>query len=158
MTLAYQAFRLTLANNNDHAEAYNNLGVLELRKGHVEMVSGSQLHGGIPHHSVYTSISKPAVDCHLFICSFFQFSIPISCICYGSQLPYVPDKCFLAPFDGLWPFCSLPSSPLYHPLISLLSSPPIPSWLLSSLFFPSPLSLHLTFNSFSTPFLPSPHL
>lgn len=39
MTLAYQAFRLTLANNNDHAEAYNNLGVLELRKGHVEMVS-----------------------------------------------------------------------------------------------------------------------
>lgn len=67
MTLAYQAFRLTLANNNDHAEAYNNLGVLELRKGHVEMVSGSQLHGGIPHHSVYTSISKPAVDCHTFI-------------------------------------------------------------------------------------------
>jgi tetratricopeptide repeat protein 8 len=39
MTLAYQAFRLALSNNNDHAEAYNNLGVLEMRKGHVDMVS-----------------------------------------------------------------------------------------------------------------------
>lgn len=38
MTLAYQAFRLALSNNNDHAEAYNNLGVLEMRKGHVDMV------------------------------------------------------------------------------------------------------------------------
>ena len=39
MSLAYQSFRLTLANNNDHAEAYNNLGVLELRKGHIDLVS-----------------------------------------------------------------------------------------------------------------------
>ena len=39
MNLAYQAFRLCLANNNDHAEAYNNLGVLEMRKGHVDLVS-----------------------------------------------------------------------------------------------------------------------
>jgi hypothetical protein len=39
MSLAYQCFRLTLANNNDHAEAYNNLGVLELRKGHIDLVS-----------------------------------------------------------------------------------------------------------------------
>jgi len=30
--LAYQCLRLTLAADNDHAEAYNNLGVLELRK------------------------------------------------------------------------------------------------------------------------------
>ena len=36
--LAYQCFRLTLASNNDHAEAYNNLGVLEMRRGHVELV------------------------------------------------------------------------------------------------------------------------
>lgn len=35
--LSYQAFRLALSNNNDHAEAYNNLGVLEMRKGHVDM-------------------------------------------------------------------------------------------------------------------------
>ncbi|XP_077588013.1 tetratricopeptide repeat protein 8 isoform X1 [Stigmatopora nigra] len=36
MTLAYQCFKLTLTYNNDHAEAYNNLAVLELRKGRVE--------------------------------------------------------------------------------------------------------------------------
>ena len=38
MNLAYQCFRLALASNNDHAEAYNNLGVLEMRKGHNEQV------------------------------------------------------------------------------------------------------------------------
>ncbi|XP_070576830.1 tetratricopeptide repeat protein 8-like [Ptychodera flava] len=36
MNLAYQCFRLAITFNNDHAEAYNNLGVLELRKGHME--------------------------------------------------------------------------------------------------------------------------
>ncbi|KAM3871471.1 tetratricopeptide repeat protein 8 isoform 5-T5 [Diretmus argenteus] len=36
LTLAYQCFKLTLAFNNDHAEAYNNLAVLELRKGRIE--------------------------------------------------------------------------------------------------------------------------
>ncbi|EMP39405.1 Tetratricopeptide repeat protein 8 [Chelonia mydas] len=36
LNLAYQCFKLSLANNNDHAEAYNNLAVLELRRGHVE--------------------------------------------------------------------------------------------------------------------------
>ncbi|CAB1335194.1 unnamed protein product [Coregonus sp. 'balchen'] len=36
LTLAYQCFKLALAFNNDHAEAYNNLAVLELRKGHIE--------------------------------------------------------------------------------------------------------------------------
>ncbi|KAJ3613036.1 hypothetical protein NHX12_019292 [Muraenolepis orangiensis] len=36
LTLAYQCFKLSLAFNNDHAEAYNNLAVLELRKGHIE--------------------------------------------------------------------------------------------------------------------------
>lgn len=34
--LAQQCFRLVLSANNDHAEGYNNLGVLELRKGHVD--------------------------------------------------------------------------------------------------------------------------
>uniref|UniRef100_A0A8D0H055 Tetratricopeptide repeat domain 8 n=1 Tax=Sphenodon punctatus TaxID=8508 RepID=A0A8D0H055_SPHPU len=34
--LAYQCFKLTLANHNDHAEAYNNLAVLEVQKGHME--------------------------------------------------------------------------------------------------------------------------
>ncbi|XP_023384634.1 tetratricopeptide repeat protein 8 [Pteropus vampyrus] len=36
MNLAHQCFRLALANNNSHAEAYNNLAVLEMRKGHAE--------------------------------------------------------------------------------------------------------------------------
>lgn len=39
MNLAHQCFRLALVNNNHHAEAYNNLAVLEMRKGHVEQVS-----------------------------------------------------------------------------------------------------------------------
>lgn len=38
LTLAYQCFKLALAFNNDHAEAYNNLAVLELRKGRIEQV------------------------------------------------------------------------------------------------------------------------
>nr|XP_061798461.1 tetratricopeptide repeat protein 8-like isoform X5 [Nerophis lumbriciformis] len=41
-TLAYQCFKLTLAFNNDHAEAYNNLAVLELRKGRVEQIGDLQ--------------------------------------------------------------------------------------------------------------------
>nr|XP_033809100.1 tetratricopeptide repeat protein 8 isoform X1 [Geotrypetes seraphini] len=36
VNLAYQCFKLTLANNNDHAEAYNNLAVLEMRKNNIE--------------------------------------------------------------------------------------------------------------------------
>ncbi|XP_075568623.1 tetratricopeptide repeat protein 8 isoform X4 [Pelecanus crispus] len=36
LNLAYQCFRLTLVNNNNYAEAYNNLAVLEMRKGHIE--------------------------------------------------------------------------------------------------------------------------
>ncbi|NXG07636.1 TTC8 protein, partial [Sakesphorus luctuosus] len=36
LNLAYQCFKLTLVNNNNYAEAYNNLAVLEMRKGHVE--------------------------------------------------------------------------------------------------------------------------
>ncbi|RMB98834.1 hypothetical protein DUI87_25053 [Hirundo rustica rustica] len=36
LNLAYQCFKLTLVNNNDYAEAYNNLAVLEMRKGRTE--------------------------------------------------------------------------------------------------------------------------
>jgi len=39
LTLAYQCFKLALAFNNNHGEAYNNLAVLELRKGRIEQVS-----------------------------------------------------------------------------------------------------------------------
>lgn len=38
LTLAYQCFKLTLAFNNNHSEAYNNLAVLELRRGRIEQV------------------------------------------------------------------------------------------------------------------------
>uniref|UniRef100_A0A673HXK2 Tetratricopeptide repeat protein 8-like n=1 Tax=Sinocyclocheilus rhinocerous TaxID=307959 RepID=A0A673HXK2_9TELE len=38
LTLAYQCFKLALAFHNNHGEAYNNLAVLELRKGRIEQV------------------------------------------------------------------------------------------------------------------------
>ena len=50
MNLAYQCFRLALASNNDHAEAYNNLGVLEMRKGHIEQVGGEKRNFGVSVH------------------------------------------------------------------------------------------------------------
>ena len=37
-SLAYQCFRLALVHNNDSAEAYNNLGVLEMAHGRFDMV------------------------------------------------------------------------------------------------------------------------
>ena len=37
--MAYRCFKLALSTNNDHAEAYNNLGVLEWRRGRGEQVS-----------------------------------------------------------------------------------------------------------------------
>ncbi|EDL18921.1 tetratricopeptide repeat domain 8 [Mus musculus] len=40
--LAHQCFRLALVHNNHHAEAYNNLAVLEMRKGHVEQIGDLQ--------------------------------------------------------------------------------------------------------------------
>uniref|UniRef100_A0A671KYR4 Uncharacterized protein n=1 Tax=Sinocyclocheilus anshuiensis TaxID=1608454 RepID=A0A671KYR4_9TELE len=36
LTLTYQCFKLALAFNNNHGEAYNNLAMLELRKGRIE--------------------------------------------------------------------------------------------------------------------------
>jgi len=38
--MAYQCFKLALAAKNDHAEAYNNLGVLEWKRGREEQVCG----------------------------------------------------------------------------------------------------------------------
>ena len=34
--LAYQSFKISVSHNANHAESYNNLGVLELRKGNVD--------------------------------------------------------------------------------------------------------------------------
>ncbi len=41
-SLAYQCFRLSLVHNNDSPEAYNNLGILEMAHGRVELVCISQ--------------------------------------------------------------------------------------------------------------------
>ena len=34
--LAYQAFKISVSHDTQHAESYNNLGILELRKGNLE--------------------------------------------------------------------------------------------------------------------------
>ena len=38
VNLAYQCFKLALTANHDHAESYNNIGVLEMRKGKVNQL------------------------------------------------------------------------------------------------------------------------
>ncbi len=38
INLAIQCFRLALVHNNDHAEAYNNLGLVELQRENGEIV------------------------------------------------------------------------------------------------------------------------
>jgi len=55
MALAYQCFRLALAAQNDHPEAYNNLGVLEMRKGHNDQVI--HLHSLLPSFSILPFIA-----------------------------------------------------------------------------------------------------
>uniref|UniRef100_H3AU47 Tetratricopeptide repeat domain 8 n=1 Tax=Latimeria chalumnae TaxID=7897 RepID=H3AU47_LATCH len=52
LNLAYQCLKLCLANNNNHAEAYNNLAVLEMRKGHTEQYSIAL------HTQIHTHIYK----------------------------------------------------------------------------------------------------
>lgn len=39
--LAYQAFKIAVSNNPNHAESFNNLGVLELRKGNIEQAKSN---------------------------------------------------------------------------------------------------------------------
>jgi len=39
--LAYQAFKIAVSNNPNHAEAFNNLGVLEMRKGNMEQANNN---------------------------------------------------------------------------------------------------------------------
>lgn len=63
--LAYYAFKLALSCNSDHAEAYNNLGVLEWRRGHGEQAlacfkSSAQLapHFYEPHYNMATASEK----------------------------------------------------------------------------------------------------
>lgn len=58
VNLAYQCFRLTLMHDSDHAEAYNNLGVIEWKKGRIEQArafflsaSGLAPHVFEPHYN-----------------------------------------------------------------------------------------------------------
>jgi tetratricopeptide repeat protein 8 len=39
--LAYQSFKISVSHNANHAESYNNLGVLELRKGNVDQAKSN---------------------------------------------------------------------------------------------------------------------
>lgn len=39
--LAYQAFKIAVSSNPSHAESFNNLGVLELRKGNLEQAKAN---------------------------------------------------------------------------------------------------------------------
>lgn len=41
--LAYQAFKIAVSFNPNHAESYNNLGVLELRKGNLDQAKSNFL-------------------------------------------------------------------------------------------------------------------
>ena len=36
--LAYQSFKISVSVDGNHAESFNNLGVLELRKGNIDQV------------------------------------------------------------------------------------------------------------------------
>jgi len=49
--LAYQAFKIAISEDSNHAEAYTNLGVLELRKGNIDAARSnfSTAHTLAPH-------------------------------------------------------------------------------------------------------------
>ena len=41
LQLAYQCFKIAISSNPNHAESFNNLGVLELRKGNLEQAKSN---------------------------------------------------------------------------------------------------------------------
>ncbi|EDV29838.1 Tetratricopeptide repeat protein 8 [Trichoplax sp. H2] len=70
MTVAYQCFKLSLTSNNNHAESYNNLGVLELRKANNEQAraffqSAASLgsHMYEPHYN-FSVLAEKSGDLH----------------------------------------------------------------------------------------------
>ena len=65
--LAYQCFRLSLSADGNHAESFNNLGVLELRKGNVDQVTVTRMPWS---HSP----SSPLTPFHTKARAFFQTS------------------------------------------------------------------------------------
>lgn len=70
-TMAYRCFKLALSANNNHAEAYNNLGVLEWRRGRGEQVS---VHVTMHIHSftvIFTVILLHCVNVPLYLVVMF---------------------------------------------------------------------------------------
>jgi tetratricopeptide repeat protein 8 len=45
LQLAYQCFKIAISSNPNHAESFNNLGVLELRKGNLEQAKSNFMQG-----------------------------------------------------------------------------------------------------------------
>ena len=43
LNLAYQAFKISVSHNPNHAESFNNLGVLELRRGNIEQAKSNYI-------------------------------------------------------------------------------------------------------------------
>uniref|UniRef100_A0A673HX55 Uncharacterized protein n=1 Tax=Sinocyclocheilus rhinocerous TaxID=307959 RepID=A0A673HX55_9TELE len=62
LTLAYQCFKLALAFHNNHGEAYNNLAVLELRKGRIELLKFILMYIYSKH---FTSSTLSEIKCYL---------------------------------------------------------------------------------------------
>lgn len=61
-SLAFQSFRLSLSANNNHAESFNNLGVLELRKGNVDQARAFfQTAAGLADHLFEPNYNLAAV-------------------------------------------------------------------------------------------------
>jgi len=41
LNLAYQSFKISVSHNPNHAESFNNLGVLELRRGNIDQAKNN---------------------------------------------------------------------------------------------------------------------
>ena len=73
-SLAYQCFRLALSANNNHAEAFNNLAVLELRKGNVDQVLSSR--NSINNAKSNFKITKLIASCLINLSNSFNEHLP----------------------------------------------------------------------------------
>ena len=89
LALAYQCLRIAISINPQHAEAYNNLGVLEYRKGNDEQarayfrwVLGE---GCRHHHLLHTSNSGSALllanHIHCCQCQTWHYVCVCACAC-----------------------------------------------------------------------------
>lgn len=61
--LAYQAFKIAVSHNPNHAEAFNNLGVLELRRGNIEQAKNNYLQSS----KIATFLFEPCYNASLLM-------------------------------------------------------------------------------------------